>query len=109
MVFALAGDSTTTSFIGPTILHAYAYRVGRRCEARQAAWDFRVWTLAVLPEVRGQKALAAVVAADCSDHLAVARLDPAAGNLAVEHPADEAVEAGDQVAVHRRLGVRVAD
>src|SRR5688500_11131946 len=35
MVLALAGDSTTTSFMG--ILHAYAYRVGTPWERRQVA------------------------------------------------------------------------
>src|SRR4051812_24623902 len=59
--------------------------------------------------IRRQHALAVVVASDRADHLPFPRLHSPAGNLAVEHSADEGVEAGDEVAVDRGRRVRVAD
>src|SRR5690606_37834220 len=60
-------------------------------------------------EVGGQDALSGIVSTDAADHLAVLRLDTAAADLAVDHAADERVEAGDEIAVDRRRRVRIAD
>src|SRR6187397_491318 len=98
MVFALAGDSTTTSFtVSPY--------------ARVRKWEPSSGDVKPVPllngEIRRQDTFAMIVMAGCPDDLSRKRLYSLATDLAGEHAANGCRQLGHDITVDVRLGMRI--